>query len=118
TLEPVFGLKIYGNYYYADNLYAQFSILEDQFKKTGGQVVQLPSYSLVDAGASYTFDFNKMSMTIRLNINNVLDETYIAEMDTNKPDDPTTTSENEFYTKNQGYYGFGRTWNAGVKFSF
>jgi carboxypeptidase-like protein/TonB-dependent receptor-like protein len=117
TLEPVYGLKVYGNYYYADNLYAQFNILEDQFKKAGGQVVKIPSYSLVDAGVSYTFDFNKTSMTIRVNVNNVLDETYIAEMDTNISDDKGTP-EDEFYTKNQGFYGFGRTWNAGVKLSF
>lgn len=115
--EPVYGLKVYGNFYYADNLYAQFNILEDQFKKEGGQVAKLPSYSLVDAGVSYTVNMRKMQATFRVNVNNVFDEIYVAEMFTNVIDDPNT-AENEFYTKNQGYYGFGRTWNAGVKISF
>jgi outer membrane receptor for monomeric catechols len=117
TFEPVYGLKVYGNYYFADNLYAEFDILEDQFKKEGGQVVKLPNYSLVDAGISYTVNMRKMTTTFRFNMNNVLDETYVAEMDTNVQDDPNTT-ENEFYTKNRGFFGFGRTWNAGVKISF
>ena len=117
NVEPVYGLNIYADYYYADNLYAEFNILEDQFKKTGGQVVKLPSYALVDAGISYKFDWDKVDATFRININNVLDKTYVSELDTNISDDPAT-AENEFYTKNQGYYGFGRTWNAGVKISF
>lgn len=117
TYEPVYGLKLYGSYYFADNLYAQFNILEDQFKQEGGKVAKLPSYSLVDAGISYTLNLNKFSTTFRFNMNNVLDETYVAEMFTNILDDPKTT-ENEFYTKNQGFFGFGRTWNAGVKISF
>ncbi len=117
TLEPVYGLKIYGSYYYANNLYAQFNILEPQFKQPGGQVVKLPDYGLVDAGISYTLDMRKMAATFRINVNNVLDTEYVAEMFTNISDDPNTT-ENEFYTKNQGFFGFGRTWNASVKLSF
>ncbi len=117
NVEPVYGLNIYGSYYYADNLYAEFNILEDQFKSAGGQVVQLPAYGLVDAGISYKFDWDKLDATFRLNINNLMNNTYVAELDTNVADDPNTP-ENEFYTKNQGFYGFGRTWNAGVKISF
>jgi len=39
------------------------------------------------------------------------------EMFTNEVDNPDT-EENEFYTKNQGFYGFGTTWNAGLRFNF
>ena len=118
NFEPIYGLNIYADYYYADNLYAEFNIGEEQFFKTGGQVVELPSYSLVNAGISYRFDWDKIDATFRINVNNLFDETYIAELDTNVSDDPSTTEVNEFYTRNKGFYGFGRTWNAGVKISF
>ena len=118
SYEIVYGLKLYGNYYYADNLYAQFDILEDQFLEEGGKVAKLPGYGLVDGGVSYTVNLSKMTTTFRFNMNNVFDNTYVAEMDTNVVDDPNTPDENEFYTKNRGFFGFGRTWNAGVKISF
>jgi hypothetical protein len=38
-----------------------------------------------------------------------LDEIYIAEMWTNNADD---------LLSNQGFYGFGRTWNLGLKVGF
>jgi len=57
-----------------------------------------------------------VNVTARINVNNVLDETYISEMDTNIQDDPNT-DRNELYD-NRGLFGFGRTWNAGLKFSF
>ncbi len=116
--EPIFGLKIRADYYYADNLFAEFNILETQFRSEGGAVAQLPAYSLVNAGVSYTFDISNTSATINFNMNNVFDEIYVAEMDTNVMDDPSTPDENEFYTQNRGFYGFGRTWNAGIKWKF
>lgn len=115
--EPVSGLKVYATYFYFDNLYAGVNPTEEEFLNPGGTIVEIPSYSLVDAGLSYRFNFNKIGMTLRFNMNNVLDETYIAELITNVEDDPTTT-ENEFYEDNQGWYGFGRTWNAGLKINF
>lgn len=109
--RPVYGLNIYADWYMADNLYADFDILDDQFKSEGGQVVQLPSYSLVNAGVSYRFDWDKVDATFRININNVFDEIYVAELDTN------IHEEGRFH-ENRGFYGFGRTWNAGVKIAF
>ncbi len=117
TYEPIFGLKIYADYFFSDNLYSEFNILEDQFLEEGGQVVELPSYGLLNGGLSYTFNFGSNALTANFNMNNILDEIYIAELDTNVLDDPTTT-ENEFFTQNKGFYGFGRTWNAGLKWKF
>ncbi len=111
NFEPIYGMNIYASYYYADNLYAEFNIGEEQFLKSGGEVLQLPSYSLVDAGISYRFDWDKIDATFRFNVNNLLDEIYVAELDTNILD------EDRFH-ENKGFYGFGRTWNAGVKIKF
>ncbi len=112
SYEVISGLRVYADYYYADNLYAEWSI-EDGVPE---QVVQLPSYNLVDAGVSYNFDLGSTNCTLRFNMNNVTDEIYIAELDTNIPDDPNT-AVNELYD-NRGNMGFGRTWNAGFKVRF
>lgn len=107
--EIMTGLRAYVDYYFYDNTYAAFNVFEDQFREPGAQVAKIPSYSLVDAGVSYKFDVNNIGITLRFNMNNVLDETYVAELITNNTDD--------FYS-NRGWFGFGRTWNTGIKFSF
>ncbi len=115
--EIIDGLRVYADYFYFDNLYANFNVTEEQFFSAGGKVAKLPSYSLVDAGISYRFEVGGVGITARFNMNNVLDEEYVAELRTNNVDDPSTP-ENEFYTTNQGWFGFGRTWNTGLKFTF
>jgi outer membrane receptor protein involved in Fe transport len=106
--EIINGLRVYADYFYYANTYARFNIQEDQFRSPDPELQKIPSYSLVDAGLSYNFDVNNVGVTLRFNMNNVLDETYIADLITNRPD---------LYT-NQGWFGFGRTWNTGIKLSF
>ena len=65
-----------------------------------------------------------------MNVNNVLDETYIAESRTNIfADDfvsgtsgPTYASAGKTYdglaNTNQVYFGFGRTWNFSLRYDF
>jgi len=107
--EIVDGLRVYADYFFNDNLYAQFSLDQDtQFQSEGGQVLKLDSYSLVDLGASYTFPISDYKMTLRLNINNLFDTWYISEL----------TSNRATILESQGFVGFGRTWNAGLKFHF
>lgn len=103
------GLKVYADYYVADRLFAQFNVLEDQFFSPGGEVLELPTYSLVDAGISYGFNLGKNYATIRFNMNNVFDKWYISELNTNRAND---------LLSNKGFVGFGRTWNMGLKVKF
>lgn len=120
--EVIKGLRVYGNYYYAGQIYADFNVATDAtFLTSGNQAWQLPSYDLVDAGASYSFKVNGLDMTVRLNINNLLDKEYITESETNILFDPGTESieiGNSGSTRNVVYYGLGRTWNAGLKIRF
>jgi outer membrane receptor protein involved in Fe transport len=103
------GLRVYADYFFNDRLYANFSLdQDDQFQAEGGQVLELPSYSLVDLGASYTFPISDYKMTVRFNVNNLLDEWYVSELTTN----------GDSVMESQGFVGFGRTWNAGIKFHF
>ena len=108
SYQIIDGLRIYADYYLADNLYADFDVLDDQFLSPGGEVLKLPTYSLVDAGISYNFDLGKTDATLRFNMNNVFDKWYISELDTNNPD----------LLQNKGFVGFGRTWNTGLKIRF
>lgn len=107
--EIIDGLRVYADYFFNDRLYANFSLdQDDQFQAEGGQVLELPSYSLVDLGASYTFPISDYKMTVRFNVNNLLDEWYVSELTTN----------GDSVMESQGFVGFGRTWNAGIKFHF
>lgn len=114
--EFIRGLRVFADFYMADNLYANYDIQDSDFLQPGGEVVELPSYSLVDAGLSYRFTVESLEFQLLFNVNNLLDEQYISEMNTNIQDDPTT-ERNEFYD-NRGVFGFGRTWNAGLRIGF
>ncbi len=116
-LKPVKGLLFYSTYSYYDNLYANFDISDSQFYSENPQIVKLDSYGLLDAGVSYKFDMKGFSLVFRANMNNVLDTDYISELQTNIIDNPATPDVNEFMY-NKGYYGFGRTWNVGLKVIF
>ncbi|HYG20030.1 MAG TPA: TonB-dependent receptor, partial [Ohtaekwangia sp.] len=121
--EILKGLKVYGNYFYADKIYADFNVTTDAvFLTEGNQAWQLPAYSLVDAGISYSFKISKLDVIWRLNINNLLDETYISESETNRLFDDGDVNDREVgdngSVSNVVYYGLGRTWNTSLKIRF
>ena len=61
---------------------------------------------------------NDERVEFRLNINNVLDETYISESDTNDFAEAGDDTYDGIATSNRVYFGFGRTWNASLRFNF
>lgn len=107
-------LKIDANYRFADNLYAAF----DASDVTEQGALKLPSYGLLDAGLSFSIPFLENQMSFRLNMNNVLDEVYISESDTNRFAGEGDDTYDGIATSNRVYFGFGRTWNASVRFEF
>ena len=116
--NPVKGLYIDVNQFYADKLYAQFDATTMQYEDNKG-ALELPSYSLVDASLTYKFDVKKIgNVTTRFTVNNVFDKHYISESDTNyfaEDDDPTW---NGISTSNRVFFGWGRSWNFSVKLRF
>ena len=125
TYEVIKGLRVYGNYYYADGLYADYDLSnsgETTFESPGGQAWKLPSYDLVDLGVSYTFPIAGVDATVRVNVNNLFDNSYISESDTNtifdpeRPDDVRYSGNGSIF--NRVYYGFGRTWNSSLVVRF
>lgn len=128
SIEPLERLKFDASWYHADNLYANFDVLsfedanQDGVADNDGFLLQLPAYDLIDAGMTYRMLLGKdrdKSLMFRLNINNVFDETYISEADTNvAPNDDPTLNYQGINTSNRVYFGFGRTWNISLRYNF
>lgn len=114
------GLSVDANYNHYDNLYAGFLPTDDEFATPNNRgSVKLPSYGLLDAG--FTFDWvvsPKYKLVFRANVNNVLDEEYIAESLTNIHAEAGDVTYNGVNVQNQAYFGFGRTWNVSLRLKF
>ncbi|RZS99419.1 TonB-dependent receptor [Aquimarina brevivitae] len=65
------------------------------------QAERLPAYDLVNAGLTYKFNFGEQRFTLRGNVRNLFNSSYISQRDA------------------FGYYlGIGRTWNASLRYNF
>lgn len=103
------------SYRYAGDLYADYSIVDAVFTQPDNVgALKLPSYGLVDAGA--TTRFGKWS--VRVNVNNLFDKVYISESMTNIHADENSVTWNGIDVRNSVWFGFGRTWNASLKYNF
>ena len=102
-------------YRFVDGLYADYSITDSDFEDPDNLgAMKLPSYGLVDAGFTARFgDF-----VFRTNVNNLLNTTYIAESNTNIHATADSDTWNGVDTRNFVWFGFGRTWNASLKYNF
>ena len=103
------------DYRFVDGLYADYSITDSAFTQPDNDgALKLPSYGLVDAGL--TAYLGKLSL--RLNINNLLDTVYIAESNSNIHATADSVTWNGIDVNNSVWFGFGRTWNASLKYRF
>jgi len=104
------------DYRFVDGLYADYSITDSEFTNPDNAgALKLPSYGLFDLGVTGKIG---NGWTIRANINNLLDETYIAESNTNIHTTDASTTWNGVDTRNSVWFGFGRTWNASLTYRF
>ncbi|MGB1945011.1 MAG: TonB-dependent receptor domain-containing protein, partial [Flavobacteriales bacterium] len=104
---------------YVDNLYADYSIANSAFLSEDNLgAVKLPSYSLIDLGTTARFELMGMDASFRINVNNLLDTEYIAESNSNIHAEDGSDTWNGVDTRNFVWFGFGRTWNASLKFNF
>ena len=143
--EVLKGLKLDANYRFVDKLYASINPANFNSEDHKGSL-ELPNYGLMDAGISYKMLVGKdkdKSVSLRFNMNNVLNEIYIAESRTNNHlktqedfvfpvGDPNAGQPNtaayqnyqntQIYdgvdTSNQVFFGFGRTWNFTLRYQF
>lgn len=106
------NLSIDADYRYYQNLYANVQRKEN---------LELPSFGLVDAGVSYALNLtDKNRLSFRVNVNNLFDTEYITQSNTaNKIENVVGEKVYKgINASNQVYFGFGRTWNASIKFTF
>ena len=127
TIEPVENLFFDASWYHAADLYAQFDVLDLQDQDSDGLPdggdfqLKLPAYDLIDAGLSYRMTLGKEKtkyINLRLNVNNVFDEIYISEATSNREAEAGDETWNGVNVANNVYWGFGRTWNLGLRYRF
>lgn len=120
SYEIVKGLKIDANYRFNDNFYGSLDIDKTTDAGKSG-AMKLPSFDLVDAGLSYRMELGKEkqnALTMRFNINNLFDTTYISSARTNIEATPESKTWNGVDVRNEVMLGAGRTWNFTMRFNF
>ena len=118
SLDQNFGKlgKVDLNYRFVDGLYADYSITDSAFTQPDNDgALKLPSYGIVDLG--YT-KYLGSKVSVRANINNLLDTVYIAESNSNIHASAGSQTWNGVDVRNSVWFGFGRTWNVSFKYRF
>ncbi len=147
TFKPTDWVSIDGTYRGVKNLYANLNLLNFLTERAGSNgALELPSYGLVDSGVTFKIKLNnpKQFFTLRGNVYNLLDKTYISESNTNILSNLTqadfqkagttpgtlvddtaafasyqaTPTYKGIKQTNQVFFGFGRTWAASLSFNF
>ena len=150
TIEPIKDFRINGGYRYADRLYANLNV--SNFTNVAAQdagALRLPNFGVTDLGASYKINVkSNRSFTLRVNVFNVFDKTYISEASSNiisglslqqyaainnlslatPATTASTTAKYNTYAaagdykgvnkSNTVFFGFGRTWSTTLSFNF
>ena len=118
-VTPIENLNIDLSWHYVNSLYAKMDVTA-MVKNPNLDSLELPQYSLFEGGISYKYPFGKkQSITVLANVNNILDTTYIAESTTNQAvENDTPDTYKGIDVRNRVYFGFGRTWNVGLKYHF
>ena len=118
SLDQNFGKlgKVDLNYRFVDGLYADYSITDSAFTQPDNDgALKLPSYGIVDLG--YT-KYLGSKVSVRANVNNLLDTVYIAESNSNIHASAGSQTWNGVDVRNSVWFGFGRTWNVSFKYRF
>ncbi|TDS58221.1 TonB-dependent receptor [Myroides indicus] len=120
SYELVKGLHVDANYRYNDNFYGTLAIADAKEEGMSGSM-KLPAFNLFDAGLSYRMEVGKEkqnSLTMRVNVNNVFDTTYISSARTNIEATPESVTWKGVDVRNEVMLGAGRTWNFTMRFNF
>ena len=97
-----------------DGLYANVGAVKEN--------LELPTYDIADLGISYRLFIGEnkdKNLDFRLNVNNLFYEVYLTDLRDNDEASPIASENWKGINKsNRGMFGWGRTWNASVKYSF
>ena len=82
-VRPITGLRIGVDWNFFSRNFADYDINANTTTPNEPYVIgspwKIPSYSTFDISAGYSFDFGKVRATLSGNVNNVLDQEYIAD---------------------------------------
>ena len=107
------------NFRYVDGLYADWGVIDSDFTEEDNDgALKLPAYSLIDLGLTTRFELFGNAASFRFNVNNLLNTVYIAESNTNIHLGDGDDDWNGINTANSVWFGFGRTWNATLRYNF
>jgi hypothetical protein len=96
----------------------------DQYSEgsLSSEPIAMPSYDTVDLGFSYKMlvgNGKTNSIQFRVNVNNVFDEVYLESVfGNNQLSADPTQNWNGININNNGRFGYGRTWNASIRYNF
>lgn len=106
-------------YRFVDGLYADYSINNSDFLQPDNDgALKLPSYGLVNLGTTARFDLFGNNASFRVNVNNLLNNIYIMESNSNIHATDASDTWNGVDTTNFVWFGFGTTWNATFRWNF
>lgn len=94
---------------YFDQIYTSFDFTKRNVSTDTAQPYRIPSYSLLNLFANYTFELKNTTFRFTASVNNVLDTKYLSE---------GLDAVNHTRNSSLVYYGFGRTYNAGIQLMF
>lgn len=106
-------LSLDADWRFYDKLYADVGTIKEN--------LELPSFSLLDAGVTYTVPVGAdktKSIKLRANVNNLLDTEYISESSTANFVEAGDETFDGLNVSNQVYFGFGTTWNLTLRYDF
>jgi len=98
------------DYRFYDKLYASVGAVKDN--------LELPSFGILDLGATYKLPFGQNDVLVRLNVNNALHKIYISELTSANFVQAGDDTYQGINTSNFGYFGLGRTWNVSLRYTF
>ncbi len=113
------SMKLGLDYNYFDKLYAQFDPEERSEVGDDGENVEswkMPGYGTVDLNLIYDFDIAGFASSIYANVYNLTNTQYVADAIDGGPTPPDNPGHNA--SSARVYYGFGTTWNIGLKMRF
>lgn len=112
-----FGLRLWATYLHRARNYADYNI---EIPTPGNSYVyhtpwKIPEAGIIDGGAGYTFRVGNIKGALTANVNNLLNQEYIADA---RDLAPRVVGSHDWRKDVMVMYGFGRTYTVGLKISF
>lgn len=114
NVRPMKGVRLGIDWNFFGRNYADYQIsasnLAPGIEMEIGEPWRIPSYNTFDLNAGYSFDFGKVRATLSGNVNNLFNQEYIA--------DAYDGRNHDWESAYRVIYGWGRTYNVRLKFTF